>query len=347
MPSLANKWAGQLYGTNTGNLYIELSQEDSSIQGIVRFLDNLHGLALYKFTGSYDNKLNLNCKPLETSTAEDLGDVTIDAILTPEGNLRGTWQSTTGTAGTLVAYPHEIAGKSQDTSKSENIPEQIYNKNIKLGSVRLFSNDVKRLITFLEQDYTIGRAIVTYNVRGSQASKYASDFIRELDSLGEINYLKITIQETEAHGINKVIVLELVEQGISEVKVSGINEAWVIGKAESIAQAIKPRQNILVTTYRKYGLNLNAVILFAMLVVMPEIPDWEDRTIFGITVFILLNILLLIHGKFIPNTKIYLAQDKPSFIKRAWPSILSWVIAASSSLFAAWVLYLLTRNTTP
>ncbi len=347
MSSLATKWAGRLYGTNTGNLFLELTQEGEAVRGVVRFLDNLYGLALYEFTGTYDGTLKLDCKPLKSSIAESLGDVIVEATLTPEGNLRGVWRSTLGTAGTIDAYPHDTSPTNQDSTKSENIPEQFYNKNIQIGSVRLFSDDIKKIITFIKQDYTIGRAIVTYNVRGSQATKYASDFTRDIESLGEINYLKITIQETEVHGINKIIVLELVEHGVSEVRVSGINEAWVIGKAESIAQEIKPRQNILVTTYRKYGLNLNGVIFFAMLVAIPGILEWKDRAIFAATVFILLNLLLHIHGKYIPNTKIYLSQKRPSFFKRALPSILSWVIAASSSLFAAWVFYVLTRAPSP
>ena len=346
MSSLAVKWAGRLFGTNTGNLFLELTQEGETVRGTARFLDSLYGLAIYEFTGSFDGTLRLDCKPLKTSVAEGLGEVTVEAVLTPEGNLRGDWHSTVGTAGTFEAFPHDTPNVRQDSTKFENAPEQIYNKNIQIGSVRLFSYYVKRVISFIEQDYAIGRAIVTYNVRGSQATKYACDFIRDIESLGEINYLKITIQETEAYGINKVIVLELVEHGVSEVRVSGINEAWVIGKAESIAQEIRPRQNILVTTYRKYGLNLNGVIFFAMLVAMPGIDMWEDRAIFAATVFILLNLLLVIHGKFIPNTKIYLSQERPSFFKRAWPSILSWVIAVTSSLFAAWVFHLLTKSPT-
>lgn len=347
MSSLATKWAGRLYGTNTGNLFLEIEQEGESVKGVARFLDNLYGLALYKFTGTFDGTLKLFCKPLDASLAEGLGDVTVEAILTPEGNFRGEWHSTVGTAGTFDAYPHDFTDAKQDATKIENIPEQIYNKNIQLGSVRLFSDDVKKIISFVEQDFSVGRAIVTYNIRGSQATKYATDFIRDMENLDEVNYLKITIQEPEAHGINKVIVFELVEYGDSEIRVSGINEAWVLGKAESIAQEIRPRQNKLVTTYRKHGLNINGIIFFSMLVAMPEINGWKNRAIFAVTVFILLNLLLVMHSKFIPNTKIYLSQKEPSFIKRAWPGILSWVIAATSSIFAAWVFYLLTKGSGP
>lgn len=79
------------------------------------------------------------------------------------------------------------------------------------------------------------------------------------------------IQEPEAYGINRDIVVEQVANSVSKVRVSGINESWVLGKAESIFQTLKPKQNSLVTTYRKYGFNLNGAIFFAMLITIPDI----------------------------------------------------------------------------
>ena len=347
MPELATKWAGRLYGTNTGNLFIELTQDGSNVKGVARFMDQLYGLALYEFTGEFDESLKLHCKPLNPKEGQGLGDIEVKAILTPEGDLRGEWHSTIGTAGTFDAFPHEVSSVPQDSSKPDNIPEQVYNKNIELGSVRLFSDDIKKVLAFIKQDFTQGRAVVTYVVRGSQVTKYSEDFLRDIEMLGEVNYLKVTIQEPEAHGINKIVVLELVKNGVSEVRVSGINEAWVLGKAGSIAEEIKPNQNILVTTYRKYGLNINSIIFLAMLVAIPEISSLFKRAVFVVTVVILLGFLLLLHRKFIPNTVIYLTTQEPSFFKKTWPTLLSWVVAASSTLFAAWVFYLLTKNVNP
>ncbi len=347
MPELATKWAGRLYGTNTGNLFIELTQDGSDVTGVARFMDQLYGLALYEFTGKFDESLELDCKPLTPQKGQELGDIKVKAILTPEGNLRGDWHSTIGTAGTFDAFPHEVSSVPQDSSKPDNTPEQVYNKNIELGSVRLFSDDIKKVLAFIKQDFTQGRAVVTYIVRGSKVTKYSEDFIREIEMLGEVNYLKVTIQEPEAHGINKIVVLELVENGVSEVRVSGINEAWVLGKAGSIAEEIKPNQNILVTTYRKYGLNINSIIFLAMLVAIPEILSLFRRAVFVVTVVILLGSLLLLHRKFIPNTVIYLTEQEPSFFKKAWPTLLSWVVSASSALFAVWVFYLLTKSVNP
>ena len=341
MPKLVDKWAGRLYGTNTGNFFIELKQEGENLTGVVRIMDNLYGLSIYDLTGSYRDKLILHCVPRAAPNGQLVGEVTAEAVLTPEGNLKGTWHSTIGTAGTFDAYPHDISPDAQSDKRTQGMPEQIFNKNMPIGSIRLFSEDVKRLIAFIEQDFRIPRSIVTYTVRGSQATKYSDDLLREVETLGEIKYLKISIQEPEAYGINRVVVVEFLENGLSEVRVSGISEAWVLGKAESIAQALRPKQNNLVTTYKKYGLNINAIIFFAMLILIPEVRSWQGRTAFVLCVFLLLTILLWIHGRFIPNTIIYLTGKKPSFFARSWPTIVSWLVATSSSIFAAWVFYLL------
>lgn len=344
MAGLANKWAGRLYGTNTGNLFIELQQDGEKLSGIIRILDTLYGLSVYDFTGTYKDKIELHCVPRAAGKEQLTGEVSVEAILTPEGNLRGSWHSTVGTAGTFESYPHDIKDNAQSNMEARGIPEQIYNKNISIGSVRLFSEDVRRLISFIENDFHYARSIVTFNIRGSQVTKFSESFLKEVESLGEINYLKISIQEPETYGINRAIVVELVENGVSEVRISGINEAWVVGKAESIAESLRPKQNSLVTTYKKYGLNLNAIIFFAMLIAIPSIESLLGRGEFVLVVFVLLYILLWIHRRFIPNTVIYLTGKTPSFIARAWPTILSWLVAVSSTLFAAWVYHLFTRG---
>jgi hypothetical protein len=343
MSGLVDKWAGRLYGTNTGNLFIELNQKGTDVSGVIRFLDDVLGLAIYNFTGTFKDKLILDCVPDESNQDQELGKVSVEAILTPEGNLRGTWHSSLGTAGTFDAFPHYI-NWAQTNTEAVKIPEQIYNKNIPIGSIRLFSEDIKRLIDFVGQDFKQANSIITYNLRGNQVTKYAKDFLQDIADLGKIKYLKIFIQEPEAHGINRVVIVEFVENGISEVRVSGINESWVVGKAESISQAIRPKQHKLVTSYKKYGLNLNAIIFFVMLIAIPEVMGLKNRAIFVLVVFALLNILIWIHSKFIPNTIIYLTGKKPSIISRSWPTILSWLVAVSSSIFAAWIFYLLTKS---
>lgn len=340
MVNLANRWTGRLYGTNTGNIFLDLTQSEKNVSGHLRVMDSIFGVSIYDYTGTIDGELTLSCTPIKSQEGVQLGIVTVTGRLTPEGNIRGEWESTIGTAGTFEIYPHDLSLNESLGEKEQN-PEQIHNKTIQLGSIRLFKDDIFQLVNFIKKDFS-GRAVVTYTQRGIELTKYADDFFLHLDGIEQLNYLKLVIQEPEAYGINRIIVLELVASGISEIRVSGINESWVLGKAESIFQTLKPKQNLLVTTYRKYGLNLNGAIFCAMLIATPDIDDWKKRAIFVASTFLLLNFLLFIHKKFIPNTAIYLKQTKPGFFKRSWPSILSWVIAASSSLVAAYIFSLLT-----
>ncbi len=333
MANLANRWAGRLYGTNTGNVFLDLTQDEQNISGRLRIMDSIFGVSVYEYTGTIDEEVVLNCTPSQVVDGVGLGEVIVRGRLTEQGSIRGEWESTIGTAGTFEIHPHDINFSSP--SPQDTNPEQIHNKTVQLGSIRLFMDDVVQLVNFIRKDFSNGRVIVTYSQRGSELTKYADDFFEQLDGVDQLNYIKLVIQEPEAHGINRVIVVELVANGNSEIRVSGINESWVLGKAESILQTLKPKQNSLVTTYRKYGLNLNGAIFIAMLIAIPDIDGWKSRAVFVISVFLLLNFLLFVHNKFIPNTAIYLEQDKPSFFKRAWPSILSWFIAVSSSVVAA------------
>ncbi len=158
-----------------------------------------------------------------------------------------------------------------------------------------------------------------------------------------MNYLKILIQEHEAYGINRVVVIELRAYGQSEIRVQGVQESWVVGKAETLFSMLKRNESTLVTTYKRFGLNLNQFVFIGMLVVMPSISTWQHRGIFAIAVFALLTFMLWLHARFIPNASIKMTEAKPTWISRTWPSLISWIGAIASSLIAALIFYWLTK----
>lgn len=345
MANIGKLWAGRVYGTNTGNLFIEFEKSGPDVGGKLRFMDNAFGLAIYEIQGTFDEEtLRVTGKPAKGAVGVELGDLAVEAKLTPEGNLRGTWTTTLGTRGTFDAFPHDIAAKASQARTGAAVPEQLYTRNISLGAVRLFSEDVTQLLQHIQQDFVSGRLVVTFNARGSEVTKYAEDFLQEAKSLGPLKYLKVVIQEPEAHGINRLVVVELNAFGANEVRVQGVQESWVIGKAESVAALIKRNQSTLITTYKKFGLNLNQAIFVAMLVVMPSITKWTERALFAVAVFALLAALLWLHAKFIPNATVQMEVERPSFFTRVWPTLLSWFVAATASLVAALVFYWLTKN---
>lgn len=344
MVDLASGWAGKIFGTNTGNIFLEIKQDGNKILGRLRIMDDVFGVVVYDYTGTVGDEIIFNCTPVKKIEGMELGDVKVKAYLTSKGTLKGEWESTIGTAGAFEAFPHDLTKNDQNLVVSEDGPEQLYNRTIEIGSARLFKEDLIQLISFLEKDFTVGRTVITYKERGCDLTKFASSFLEEHEGIDQLNSIKIVIQEPEAHGINRVIVIELVSSDNSAIKVTGLNESWVIGKAESISEFLKGKQNSIATTYRKYGLNLNGLIFVVMLIVLPEIVKWKERAIFVVAVFFLLIFLLYIHNKFIPNTAIYLQQSKPSFLKRTWPSIFSWVATVFGSVIAAILFYVLTKS---
>lgn len=345
MAEIGKLWAGRVYGTNTGNLFVELSSAGPDVCGKVRFLDSVFGLAVYTIQGTFDDEtLRVTGEIEQGAPGVEHGLLTIAASLTPDGSLRGTWNSTLGTGGTLEVFPHDTSGKAPQSRSGASVPEQLYSRNIVLGAVRLFAEDVQQLFDHLRQDFLSGRLVVTFNSNGSEVTKYAEDFLRVQSSLGPLEYLKVMIQEPDAHGINRLVVVELSAFGANEVRVQGVHETWVVGKAESTAALLRRRQSPLVTTYKKFGLNLNQAIFAAMLVVMPSIGGWLERALFAVAVFSLLAALLWLHANFIPNATVRMGIARPSFFVRTWPSILSWLGAATASLMAALVFYWLTRG---
>jgi len=346
MATLGRLWAGRVYGTNTGNLYMELDSSRDEVTGTLRLMDAQFGLTVYKVTGSFDGTLRLRGEPLHVPESITAGSVEATAILTPQGHLRGEWKSSIGTAGTFEAYPHDIPPSDQRVGGAAAVPEQIYTSNVSLGALRLYAKDLTELVQFICKDFVVGRPVATYTVRGNEVTKYFEDFQKEAPGLEELRRLKVSIQEPEAHGINKVVIVELNALGQNEIRVQGINESWVVGKAEAIGRILRTFEKGLVTTYKKFGLTLNHVLFLAMLVLIPAIESLWQRAAFVAIVVVLLGFLYWLHSKFIPNAVVYLGTKEPTTLERVWPSILSWLVTATATLAAAYAFYLLTRTAT-
>lgn len=345
MATLVRLWAGRVYGTNTGNLFIELDASGDKITGTLRMMDALFGLAVYRLNGSFDGgTLRLHGEPIQPPAGSNVGSIEATATLTPEGQLRGEWRSSIGTAGTFEAYPHDVPPPDQRTEGTTQVPEQLYTSNIPVGAVRLYAKDLWELTQFIRKDFVVGRLVVTYAVRGNEVTKYLEDFQKEASSIRELRRIKVTIQEPEAHGINKVVVVELNSLGKNEIRVQGINEAWVVGKAEAIARMLRTFEKGLATNYRKFGLTLNQVIFWAMLVLIPTLQVLWQRGVFVVVVVLLLGFLYWLHSRFIPSAAVYLSEQEPTFFQRAWPSTLSWLLMATASLTAALVFYWFTHR---
>jgi hypothetical protein len=341
MSNIAGLWAGNIFGTNTGKVFLELQAKNGVLTGIARLNDDTFGVVVYKVTGTNGNEVNLRCTPEQVPDGVEAEAATVVGHLAPDGTLRGRWESEAGTAGTFQLFPHKIESNQQQTTALE--PEQIYNRALKLGSIRLYRDDVGRIVELARKDFTAKTLIVTYEQHGNEVTKWADDFLIRLDDLAELRSLKLFIQEPGKGSVNRSVNIELVDVGESTVRVSGPDDTWVVGKAESLRKELRRYENSVITNYRKYGLNVNFVLFLVMLILMPSITGLMRRVIFVSVVIILIQILFRIHTKLIPNTLVLLKRKPKGPLALAWPSILSWILAFTSSLVAALVFWLLTR----
>ena len=339
-------WAGRVYGTNTGNLFVKLEQTPAGVSGTFHFNDAVTGVVIYSVNGSFaDGTLQLEGDPIPTNREEETGGpINATAILTSQGNFRGEWRSSFGNAGTFELYPHDLPPPDQVRQSDVPIPEQLHTSRQTVGAIRLYAEDFRELVQVIRKDFVVGRLIVTYKTTEIESTRYVEEFEKEMTNLSKVQYLKFLIQEPEAHGINKLAIVELNSQGCNEAMVQGIYESWVMGKADILVNQLQRYEKSLVTNIKKYGLGINQLIVMAMLVLFPEVETLWQRSIFAIVVAGIALAFFGAHRRFLPNLILYTSPRKPNALRRAWPSILSWIIAATASLVAAVAFYLLTQQ---
>jgi len=183
MSRIGRLWAGKIYGTNTGNVFAELTSADDGVHGEIRVMDDRFGPVVYRMAGTFDGtSLTLSGDAIHVSEGGETGTLTASAELSPEGHLRGQWSSTLGTGGTLHLFPHDRPTQGQAAPGS--LPEQLHTATRPLGALRLYKDDVRGLIELLGRDFAVGRIVVTYPNRGSDVSKYVPDFEAEVPASG-------------------------------------------------------------------------------------------------------------------------------------------------------------------
>ena len=121
----------------------------------------------------------------------------------------------------------------------------------------------------------------------------------------------------------------------------------MIGKAEALSRQLSHGKKSLVTNIKKFGVSFNQLVVLGMLLVAPDIHPLWRRAAFGVVIVALLMALWIVHQRYIPMTTVYPGPHKPGAIARAWPSILSWLIAMTAAVAAAFAFYMLSGRSPP
>jgi hypothetical protein len=340
MSELEKYWAGNITGTNTGKIFIELEENNGRITGVVRLSDDNLGISVLNITGTYKNStLIVKGIPAETEEGTILGEVDVEATLTKERHLNGTWASSIGTGGAIYLFPQH----RELTNQPDLDDQEFFTKTSHIGPIRLNINELKNITEVISQDFATVQLLISHNTNAGIVTKYAEAFFNTdyaLDTV--INKVKFFIQEPDKYGVFKQVVVEFNAEQINYALVQGVNQSWVAGKIEILKKTIKKYERQLLTSYKKWGLGLNQVIFLIMIIFATEIQDVYKRAIFVIFVVAILSILYWVHTHFIPIASISLRPNPLSKWQKYSPQVISAVIGVISTLVASLLFWALT-----
>lgn len=342
MENLGKLWAGRAFGTNTGNLSITFEKDGEELEGIVRFHDDQYGLVAYKVHGTYSDAIKLTGNVITKVDGVEYGELSVNAALTPEGSIKGEWSTSIGSGGPFIAHPHGAG--AANTEKTGLEIEQFYAQSYTLGALRLAKDDVISLMVAVKKEFNAeAKLIITYRCGGAEVTQHEKDFVAHMGVLKKLTYLKLFIQEPDEFNVNKIAFVELAEHGVNRVVVQGVREIWVEGKAQTLRSELAKNEKSIITNFKRFGLNLNQLALFVMIVVMVDFQSFWMRVGIGVFVLVLIKFVGWLHVTFIPNASIVLTGVKDTWISRWGASIFSWVSALTTTVIGGCIIYIVTK----
>lgn len=336
MSELGRLWAGHLFGTNTGKLFLELEgllTDGSEQKGILRVADDGLGLSLYSVSLQLaGNVVAIDGVPQAEMEGISQGTISAKAAIQPDGHLSGEWSSSIGTGGAFKLFPH--IGSQIGTQEKQ--PEQIYTNNRDLGALRLYRNDIAEIIATLRRKFPGSRIVISHFDRGAELALFDADFEAKIRNLDQLEWVKLNVQSSAGGGFTKSLTIDL-GQSFNRVTTQGPDESWVLGELEATVSTLRQKQSWLSTAIGKYRVNINQLIFLGALVAMPDL-ELTSRAIFIAGVLAVMLAADRTTQKLVPNFVLNLSVGRPKLQVRIWPSALSWLISATAGV-AAKIIY--------
>lgn len=317
--ALTKRWAGKAYGTNIGNVFLSLQGEDEALTGTLRMNEPGVAIAVYAVEGSFEApKLTLTGRSEVRVEGFEFGNLAATGVLNAKGEIHGDWESTIGTAGTFVLFPH-VGGEQIDDGQ---VTEQFHVARYNFGVIEIDREQIIDIGETIRRDFP--QVVVTV-VSGTEQAHYLDDFKKLQFAVDKAEILKIFARKPDERGADQVISIEFGSH-VNTVVTQGANRAWVLGQLETLKHDLKQYERNYVTNFKRWGISINQLLLLAAVVLLPSFSSLLDRAIFmgaGLALIVGVNTL---HSRYLPFAAIYLREKKKGFLKRVWPSAASWVL---------------------
>jgi len=321
-------WAGRLYGTNTGDLFLRLEGEDDALRGTLRVNDPTYGLTVFEVGGTFQSGLlDLKGTPTQKPDAIAVGNVDAKGKLDSKGEVRGEWQSDIGSAGTFVLFPHDQSSLERDSQPTTGAA-LLHSARENFGAIVIDKEQIVTLADALQEKFT-NPVIVTF-IEGTQRSLFLGEF-RTMPLSGKRGELiRLYVQQPEASGLVRSVTVEF-GQAFNFATTQGDDEAWVLGMLASVKRDVRPLERWYASSFwRSGGFGINQVLLVWVIALLPDLQDLYSRLAL-MAGLVAINLLVpWAHKKWVPFSLIYLGDRPTNKLVTFWPTAVSWVIAFSS-----------------
>lgn len=324
-------WAGKIYGTNTGNIFVELTEDGDRYKGLLRLLDDKFGVVVYNLTVDFDGaNLQVLGEPKDAPEGSTVAPLSAKVSLNERGEFSGVWQTELGNGGTLTLYPHDNSKSANQPSADR--PQQFFTKRHNFKSVVLTKSDLLQIAESFDSEFPDSDVIVSVTTETNH-SMYLKHFKDTQFTSDQAKSVKIHVQKPEGDGLSRVLAVEF-GQSENFVIAQSIDEAWAIGRVEKARLQIRPFERTYAISPTVQVLGITQIIFLVMLIYLPSLDSILDRTIYVAIVSLLIIGVSYLHSKLITNAKIYLTELRSRFLATSATKLFSWSMGIASTVLA-------------
>lgn len=321
-------WAGNIVGTNTGRVFLDVFRTDNDISGSITINDDHQGAVEFQIVGKFlDGNIEFTGQTSANPENGKVSQVKLSAKQTPEGNLSGRWQIDESLKGAIYLYPH--LGEVANVSKFED--QKFFSKSSYFGLVRLNVSELERITEIISNEFEFGKLFITYTTNTSEVTKSLLSFFSSVDVVDEpLKFFRLFVQEPDKLGVYKQVLVEFDSQNKNFIQVQGTSQAWVGGMIKNLERTLRQFEKPILTNIKKWGINLNLIAAATLLILVFELESSLSRTLCVISFLVGMYLLNFVHYRFIPTVLVNLEQNKISVWGRYKPSLLSIMIGVIS-----------------
>lgn len=329
--ALTKRWAGKAWGTNLGNVFVTLDGEDGALTGTLRMNEQGVGIAVYAVQGSFEAPtLTLTGQPEAQIDGVEFGQLNVTGAMNAKGELHGDWQTTIGSAGTFVLFPHLGGELPTDVQRAEQFHTARYN----FGAIEIDREQITEIAEGVRREFP---SVVITVVAGTEQARYLEDFKQLQFSTDRAEIIKVFAQKPDGLGSNQVVSIEFGPM-VNSAMTQGANEAWVLGQLETLKRDLRRYERSYITNFKRWGIGINQLMLLAAIVFLPSLSGLKDRMILMAVVLVLIFAVNRFHSRYVPYAAIYLREKKLGWLGKVWPRVASWgigIVAAIIGTLAA------------